>query len=134
MRKHEPRLSIEQSAVSRGPSAGCWLVAWNIQNLSREPLQILGGRLPHSKFKSDEKNFAPVPRLSPSESAKIHFMVTCSDSPGAVIENAFLILRVLWLEMPWWVFARFRVAFDDAGKPQTMTELVTVQRAGFSGA
>jgi hypothetical protein len=50
------------------------------------------------------------------------------------VENAFLILRVLWLETPWRVFARLRVVFDEQGGPQTTTEVVTVQQVGFSAA
>ncbi len=133
MKKDEPQVLIEQEGVSRGLSVGHWLVAWNIRNLSREPLQIRAGRLPHGKFRGDEKKFRPIPRLSLGESAKIEFMVTCTESPGAVIENAFLILSVLWREAPWWVFARLRVAFDDACRPRAVTESVTTQRAGFSG-
>jgi hypothetical protein len=48
------------------------------------------------------------------------------------VENAFLIVRVLWQEEPWRVFARLRVVFDEQGGPQTTTEVVTVQRVGFS--
>ncbi len=129
----EPKLLIEQAAIKHGGCSGGWLVAWNVQNLCPEGVQILTGRLPHSKFRSEEKKFTPIPRLSLGESAKIEFMVRCSEPPGTVIENAFLILRILWLEAPWWVFARLRVTLDDGGAPQTVTELMTTQRAGFSG-
>jgi hypothetical protein len=50
------------------------------------------------------------------------------------VENAFLILRVLWREEPWRTFARLRVIFDESGGPQATTEVVTVQRVGFSEA
>jgi hypothetical protein len=49
-----------------------------------------------------------------------------------VVENAFLILRVLWLGKPWRILARLRVVFDEQGGPQTTTEVVTVQPVGFS--
>jgi hypothetical protein len=48
------------------------------------------------------------------------------------VENAFVISRVLWQEEPWRIFARLRVVFDEQSRPQTTTELVTVQRVGFS--
>lgn len=74
----------------------------------------------------------PIPKLLPGESAQLEFAVACSGRPGTVVENAFLILRVLWREEPWRIFARLRVVFDEQGGPQTTTEVVTVQRVGFS--
>ena len=123
---------IQQASVGRVPSPGRWLVAWRIQNLDQQPLQILAGRLPHGKFRGDEKEFTPVPRLSRNESAKVEFTVACSEAPGAVIENAFLILRLLRLETVWWVFARLRVTTDEKGAPHAITELITTKPTGFS--
>ena len=48
------------------------------------------------------------------------------------MENAFLILRVLWLEQPWRILARLRVVCDEEGAPETTTEVVTTQPVGFS--
>ena len=73
-----------------------------------------------------------MPQLSLGERTRLECVVACSELPGTVVENAFLILRVLWLEEPWRVFARLRVVFDEQGGPQTTTEVVTVQRVGFS--
>ncbi len=58
--------------------------------------------------------------------------MACGEAPGTVVENAFLILRVVWRDEPWQVFARFRVVFDDHGGPRTTTELITTQPVGFS--
>ena len=127
-----PSVRVDQAARSRGLGPGHWIIAWNIQNLSREPLQILSGRLPHSRFRSEERGLSPIPKLLPNESAQLEFSVACSEPPGTVVENAFLILRVLWLEEPWWLFGRLRVTFDELGGPQSITEVITTHRIGFS--
>jgi hypothetical protein len=49
-----------------------------------------------------------------------------------VVDNVFLILRVLWLERPWRIFARLRVVFDQHSVPENSTEVVTTQPVGFS--
>jgi hypothetical protein len=128
-----PRLLVGQTSRSRGATAGQWLVAWNIENRDRKPIQILAGRLPHSQFWSEEKELSPKIKLLPNQSAELEFSVRCSEPPETVVENAFLILRVLWPEEPWRIFARLRVLFDEQGGPQTTTELVTAQPTGFSG-
>lgn len=123
-----PRVFIEQ--VSRRPAQvpGRWLVTWRIENLGQQPLRILAARLPHDRFRTEEQGLVPAPMLSGRESAQLELPVECHEPPGAVVENAFLILRVLSLEEPWRVFARLRVAFDDEGGPQATTEVVTVHR------
>ena len=127
-----PMVRVEQAARSRGFSPGRWPIAWNIQNLSREPLQILSGRLPHSQFRSEEREFSPIIKLPPNGGARLEFPVTCDGRPGTVVENAFLILHVLWLEGHWRLFARLRVTFDELGGPQSITEVITTHRIGFS--
>ena len=123
---------VGQASRSRGAASNQWLVAWNIQNLDPTPIQILAGRLPHSQFWGEEKELSPSIKLLPNESAQLNFSVTCNEPPGTVVENAFLILRVLWPEKPWRIFARLRVVFDEQGGPQAATELVTAQPIGFS--
>jgi hypothetical protein len=49
-----------------------------------------------------------------------------------VVENAFLILRVLWREQPWRIFARLRVVFDQHSVPENTIEVITTQPVGFS--
>ncbi len=128
----EPQVIIEQASRSRGSEPDCWLVTWRIRNLGQEPLQILSGRLPHGLFRSAERELTMIPKLPPNGNARIEFPVACNGHPGTVVENAFLILRVHWLEQPWWIFARMRVAIDDQGSPHSMTEMVTTRRIGFS--
>ena len=71
--------------------------------------------------------------LSERESAQLELPVECDEPPGAVVENAFLILRVLSLGEPWRVFARLHVAFDDEGGPQATIEVVTAHPTTTSG-
>ena len=125
-------MRVEQATRSRGLGPGQRIIAWNIQNLGREPLQILSGRLPHSQFRSEERKLSPIPKLLPNESVRLEFSVACSEPPGTIVENAFLILRVLWLEEHWRVLARLRVNFDEEGGPQSITEVITTHRIGFS--
>jgi hypothetical protein len=60
--------------------------------------------------------------------------VACREPAGTVVENAFLILRVLWRERPWRIFARLRVVFDQHSVPENSTEVITTQPVGFSSA
>jgi hypothetical protein len=127
-----PQVDVEQIGQHAELASGRWRVAWQIQNLGQQPLQLLAARLPHGRFRSEERELTPTPELLPGERAQLEFPVACSELPGTVVENAFLILRVLWLEEPWRIFARLRVVFDAQGEPRTTTEVVTVQRVGFS--
>ncbi|MGH7771478.1 MAG: hypothetical protein ACREQA_04505 [Candidatus Binatia bacterium] len=127
-----PQVLVEQAFRNRGTEPDRWIVTWRIENLGQDPLQILAARLPHSKFRSDERELSPMLKLLPKESARLDFSVACGERPGTVVENAFLILRVLWQEKPWRILIRFRVRFDEESGPQTVAELVTTQRVGFS--
>src|SRR5919198_1593821 len=108
-----PQVLVEQASRRAGTAPDRWLVAWHLQNLGRHPLQLLAARLPHSRFRSEERELVPPSHLLPGERARLEFSVACSGLPGTVVENAFLILRVLWLEAPWRVFARLRVVVDE---------------------
>lgn len=134
MRDMGPHVRVEQASRTAGPADDRWLVSWDIQNLGRQPLSLLTARLPHSRFRTEERKLTPTPKLEPGESTRLEVSVACREPPGTVVENAFLILRVLWMEEPWRVFTRFRVVFDEHGGPQAATELVTTQPVGFSDA
>src|SRR5215813_12069215 len=127
-----PQVGVEQVARDPESTSGRWRVAWRMQNLGRQSLQLLAMRLPHSRFRSEERELTPASELLPDERARLECSVACRELPGTVVENAFLIARVLWREEPWRIFVRLRVVFDEQGGPQTTTEVVTVQRVGFS--
>ena len=126
------RVRVEQASRQAEPETGRWLVAWQIRNLGKQPLQIMTARLPHGRFRSKERELPAALTLLPGQSTRLEVSVACHESPGTVVENAFLILRVLWQDEPWQVFARFRVVFDEHGGPETTTELITTQPVGFS--
>ncbi len=123
---------VEQLSRLRAAGTGKWLVAWRIHNLGEGTLKLLSGRLPHSLFRCDERKLEAVPALRPNESARLEFPVQCQEAPGTIVENAFLILSVLWREEPWRILVRLRVSVSREGAPETTTELITTQRVGFS--
>src|SRR5215813_11023023 len=129
-----PRVRVEQASRRAGAVPDRWLVTWQVRNLGQHPLRLLAVRLPHSRFRSEERELDPAPYLLPDERTQLEFPVACGGPPGTVVENAFLIFRVLWRDEPWRIFARLRVLFDEQGGPQATTEVVTVQRVGFSVA
>jgi len=128
----EPHIEVEQISHRRGVKAGTWLLQWEIKNLGQQPLTIFAVRLPHGQFRSPEQEFVLPYKLSANESVALEIEVACSEAPGTAVENAFLILRVLWLDNPWRIFARLRVTFDSDGAPHAGTELITTQQTGFS--
>ena len=71
-----------------------------MQNLGQKPCAVLSAWLPHDKFSSHQKTIAPPLRLLPGESTLLELLVPCYEPPGSVVDNAFLILRLLWLEQP----------------------------------
>ena len=126
-----PQLLVETCPAQAGAARGQWLVEWVVRNLGREPLRLLAARAPHGKFRSDELDLASMPDLSPDEGTRLQLLVSCDEPDGAVIENAFLILRLLWRDQPWRVFARMRVAIGKDGSPECIIEVVTTHRIGF---
>jgi hypothetical protein len=127
-----PKVHVEQASRNPGSLPGNWLVAWNIENTGQGPIEIEGGRLPHSQFRAEERELSPRPIVSPGESARLEFEVACDAGPSMTVENAFLILRVNWSKEPWRILARMRVVLDEESTPRATTEMVTTQRIGFS--
>jgi len=127
-----PRLLIEADSCRATIVRGQWLVAWRVQNLGQAPCAVLSTWLPHDQFFSRQKTLDAPLWLLPGESTRLELPVTCHEPPGSVVDNAYLILRLLWLEQPWRAFARHRVVLDDSGTPQHVCQVVSVQRVGFS--
>ena len=127
----EPQVAVRQFSAKR-VAPGAWATEWEIRNFGAAPLAILAARLPHGKFRWEEVELMPTVKLEPKEARKLELEVRCSESPGTEVENAFLILRVLWQEQPWLILARLRVRVNNDGAPTTATELITAQRVGFS--
>jgi hypothetical protein len=127
-----PQVVVESACPCAASARDRWLCTWRIQNLSQEPLQLLSAGLPHSRFRSEDQELSPAPALSPGESARLTLAVDCREPAGTVVENAFLILRVLWREQPWRIFARLRVICDQDSVPANSTVVTTTQLVGFS--
>ena len=106
---------------------------WRVQNQGGEPLEISSLRLPHGQFKSEEQRFEPPIVLPPGENEQFEIVVRCSEPPGLVTENAFVIFYANWLGELWRIYVRVRVSIDAKGQPDTATELITTQKVGFSG-
>lgn len=127
-----PKVSVEQVSRQAGAASHLWVICWQVQNLSERRIELLAALLPHSQFRCGEIELAPPPEILAGESASLELLVECRESPGSVVENAFLILRVFWSGESWRILARLRVLFDEQGAPRTITEVVTTQPVGFS--
>lgn len=128
-----PPVLMEPVSCRAVTEAGRWLAAWRIHNLSDRPLEVVTVRLPHGRFRGQERELDPPPRLAPGESYLLELSVACNEPPGTIVENAFVILRVMWDGKPWRVLARLRINTDAKGVPTNTVELVTTQPIGFSG-
>ncbi len=109
-----------------------WRTAWSIENTGDSPLEIFRARLPHGKFRSEEKVFAPPVAIAPRGNGRIEIEARCGEAPGAEVENGFLILRAAYGGDQWLILARLRIRIDPHGTPAAATELISIQRVGFS--
>ena len=130
--RHRPELLIESSASSGTDALGRWLIGWRLQNGGREPFQVLPVWLPHDKFACDQQVLDPPIQLMPNESKLLEFYVACNEAPGSVLDNAFVIPRLLWNEQIWRAFARHRVSIDARGVPHHSCEVISTHPFGFS--
>jgi hypothetical protein len=131
--KATPALELRQTATDRNRATENWSINWVVENKSSRPLQILAVHLPHGQFKSRAHRFDPVLDLAPGKSDSFRLAVRCAELPGLVTENAFVIFSVIWLMETWRIFVRIRVVVNAEGRPETTTEWITTQKAGFSG-
>jgi hypothetical protein len=127
-----PKVAVGELRRNREVESDRWLFAWRIQNLTQQPIKFLAARCPHGKFRSDERTFDPPLHAAVGNNTTIEMSVLCDEPAGTIVENAFLILLVEWLEASWRLFVRFRVTINEKGEPETATELITTQRVGFS--
>ena len=128
-----PRVAVQEIGCSREAEIGRWLFRWRIENLSEYPMSFLAARCPHGQFRSPERIFDPPLQAAAGKTATIEMPVRSDEPAGAVIENGFLILLVEWFDKQWRIFVRLRVTINQQGVPETVTELITTQRVGFSG-
>ena len=125
----EPRVRVVQTSCAR--SGADWRIGWRITNLTTSEMRFLDARFPHGRFRSPLRELADF-RVAPSGSSDLEAVVACNGSDGEVVENTFLIATVEWRRVRWRILARMTVRFSADGSPAAVTELVTVQRVGFS--
>lgn len=128
-----PKISVDVLDRVKDSQSDLWAFGWRIKNLTGQPMKFFAARLPHGQFKGQEQEFKPLLEVAPESGARIETSVLCDGQPGAVIENAFLILACEWQAERWRIFARLRVTIDPEGEPAPVTELITTQKVGFSG-
>jgi hypothetical protein len=128
-----PRINLEQIECRRGPEPQQWTVVWRLRSHGAESLEIQSARLPHGKLRGEERRFQPSSSVPAGGTATIELSLTFNETPGTVVENAFLLLLVQYAGTQWRIFIRFRTIANSNGEPDTRTELITTQQVGFSG-
>jgi hypothetical protein len=128
-----PKIEIEQAECGASEKPGLWLFKWRVQNVTEMPMSLLSVRVPHGKFKAEERRFGPALKVAAQDHFILDLAVACEEPPNTIIENAFLILLVSWRQNHWRFFVRLRIMVDDEEQPQTTIESITVQQVGFSG-
>jgi hypothetical protein len=129
----KPRIALQQIALARDVTAGCWNIRWQVDNPDSDALTITAVHLPHGQFKSAVRDFTPALEVAAGASEQFQSLVQCCEQAGLVTENAFVIFHCQWRGEAWRIFVRIRVDVDAAGEPHTATELITAQKVGFSG-
>ena len=128
-----PKILARQVYRKREVENGHWRFGWCVQNHGDQPIRFVAAWCPHGKFRSDEKTFDPPIPVNAGEHTTIEMVVSCDEPAEAIIENGFLILTAEWLNHRWRIFVRLRVIIDKDGTPETVSELISAQRVGFSG-
>lgn len=128
-----PAITLRQIGVRRAGPLGSWRIRWEVENRAPRAVEVKAARLPHGAFKSPKMRFEPALELAPGRRCEFELQVFCRGSHGAVTENAFVILEAQYLGESWRIFTRLRVVLDSQAVPQSATESITTQKAGFSG-
>jgi hypothetical protein len=128
-----PQIEVEQVECGRSKNPGRWLFQWRVRNVTEIPMSLLSVRVPHGKFRAEERNFGPPVKISAQSHLILELAIACQEPPNTIVENAFLIPLVNWQGNDWRFFVRLRITVDQQGHPQTTTESITVQQVGFSG-
>jgi hypothetical protein len=129
----EPTIEVEQVEQSRNVNPGRWLFRWRVENKTEKAMHLLSVRVPHGKFKAEERRFLPPVKIAARGSFILDMSVDCEEPPETIIENAFLILFVDWRENHWRLFVRLQIKVNQRGNPAAATQSTTIQRVGFSG-
>jgi hypothetical protein len=128
----EARIEVEQVERGTSDSPGRWLFKWRVRNVTETPMSLFSVRVPHGKFKGEERKFAPAIKIAADDHFIIDLAIDCQEPPKTIVDNAFLILLVNWRKNQWRFFVRLRIRIDQQGQPEATTESITVQQVGFS--
>jgi hypothetical protein len=133
VKTENPSIVVEQVEPSRSEKLGRWLFKWRVRNVTETPMSLLSVRVPHGKFKAEERKFLSQVEIAARDHFIVDLAVACQEPPNTIVDNAFLILLVNWQENYWRLFVRLRIMVNEQQQPQTTTESITVQQVGFSG-
>jgi hypothetical protein len=128
-----PKIEVEQAECGASENPGLWLFKWRVRNVTETPMSLLSVRVPHGRFKGEERKFGPAVKIAAKDHFILDLVVACQEPPNTTIENAFLILLSNWQKNQWRFFVRLQITIDQQGRPAATTESITVQRVGFSG-
>ncbi len=131
-RSAEPRLLVEPAGCVPTATRGHWSAGWRLRNAGSRSVELLASWLPHGRFRADEQALEPPLVLAPGETVRLERTVACSEPPGTVVENAFLIVRLASGDRRWRLFARLEIRVDQSGAPEFSCEDVKVHPVGFS--
>ena len=125
-----PRLRVHPFTTEGAD--GKWTVRWRIANEGDLPLRLLSAQQPHSQFRTAETVLDVA--IAPRAAADVMLPVRFNESPGAVVENPFLILRVRE-GGEWRALARVRITAGARGEPIAgESVVVTTQKVGIDQA
>jgi hypothetical protein len=129
----EPQIEVEQAECDTSENPGQWLFKWRVRNQTETPMNLLSVRVPHGKFKAEERKFGPSVEIAAQDQFILDLAVACQEPPDTIVDNAFLILFLNWQQSQWRFFVRLRITVGQDGRPETATESITAQQVGFSG-
>ena len=113
-------------AVQHPGDAVRWTASWLLLNSGTSPLDLEAAWIPHGKFRGEGR--LPLSgQITSGAAHELDFAVTADESPGTIVENAFLILRVRIQDAAWRVFIRMRIEFDASAVPVPVVETITTQ-------
>jgi hypothetical protein len=113
-------------AIQHPGDAARWQVAWLVHNLGTSSLELDAAWIPHGRFRGDGRLQLAV-HLGPEATHELDFVVTATEAPQMVVENAFLILQARANGHAWRIFIRMRIEFDAGGVPWPVVESITTQ-------
>jgi hypothetical protein len=108
-----PRLRIEPFA--QGGEPGNWTVRWQVRNEGTRRLRLIAAVQPHAQFRTPDT--AIEREVASGAQTEIVLPVRFTATPGTLVENPFLILRLADGDQEWRVLARVSVTAGPRGEP-----------------